>query len=78
MSYIQAERDFRLICKTLGFDRVEICSDSRKAHLVEKRKIIAEKLDALNYNPSMISHVMDKDRTTILYYLGKLKGKKND
>lgn len=78
MSYIQAEKDFRLICKGLEFDRIEICGGSRKAHLVEKRKIIAKIMDSKGYGPSKIGHVMNKDHTTILYYLNKLKGQNDN
>lgn len=77
-SYIAAEKAFKILCECLGFNRLEICNGSRKAHLVEKRKIIADVLHQKGFSSGMIGHVMNKDHTTILYYLNKLKGKKND
>lgn len=73
MSYVQAEKDFRNLCKKNKFSRHEICGKSRVGRLVEQRKIIANELHKLNYSSCMIGHVMDKDHSTILYYIKKGK-----
>lgn len=79
MSYIQAEKDFRQICKDFGLNRIKICSKQRYGYIVEQRRIAIKALDALGYSSGMIGHVTNKDHTTILYHLNHLKrGKKND
>jgi hypothetical protein len=43
--------------------------NSRKLNNVYVRYIIANTLDKLNYNYNQISYYLNKDRTTIYYYI---------
>lgn len=56
-----------------GLDPADILGRSRKMKLLKVRIEIAKLLDARGYSSPQIGAILDRDHTTVIYYLGRGK-----
>jgi hypothetical protein len=66
----------QIICEVAlkhGVGSTEVTSQCRSDRVVRARIEIAHELSALGFSPSRIGMMLNKDRSTIVFYLGRTK-----
>lgn len=72
----QARDIVREVAAQYGVDEARILGKCRKEKVFRARIEIAKRLDARGYSTPRIGAILNKDHTTILFYLGRISGQK--
>lgn len=75
MTSLAARQIINEVAETYGVSPEMIVSERRSLNLVAARKDIAEMLDARGYTSPQIGRALNRDHTTVIYYLGRAKRK---